>query len=245
MNLELVGKIALVIGASRNMGRAVVKLLGAEGARVLAVARDHAALADLGLEEVGGSCLPIDLMLPGAVEECIDWARRIASPDIIVHVMGGSVDGIKDMMCNAQGYARVWRYNLGIAIDINNAFMQGMIERKWGRIVHFSSDAVKNSIGNVPYTSSKFAVEGYVKVASKQLSKNGVIMTAVSPGPIYTPGRFIYSQSPADTQAYFDKYLPINRFGTPEEVAGVVGFLCSERASFLAGAVIDVHGGSR
>lgn len=149
------------------------------------------------------------------------------------------------MFARSEDWEKVWRFNLGISIDINNAFLPGMIERKWGRIVHTLSDAVKNGIGNVPYTSSKFAVEGYVTVASKQFAKDNVVISAVSPGPIYTEGRWLYKQSPEDTAAYFDKYLPTRRFGRADEVARAVEFLCSEHAGFMAGAIIDVQGGSR
>ena len=72
-----------------------------------------------------------------------------------------------------------------------------------------------------------------------------MILSAVSPGPIYTPGRFIYSQPPQWTAEYMSHHLPINRFGRDEEVADVVAFLCSDRASFMPGTVVDVHGGSR
>ncbi len=235
MDLGIKGRTALVVGGSKGMGLAVVNMLQAEGAKVLSVARRD-GFAD--------HCLSLDLMEPGAVGDLIGWASQWPI-DIIYHCVGGSLDGARDVRCSADDYARVWRLNVGIGIDINNAFIPSMCGRGWGRVVHTLSDAVKNSIGNCPYTSSKFALEGYVKTASKLFSKWGVIMSAVSPGPIYTPGRFIYSQSPEWTAQYMEKYLPQGRFGTDEEVAAAVAFLCSSHASFMPGAIVDVQGGSR
>ena len=240
MDLGIEGRVALVVGGSKGVGRAVVDLLKSEGAVVLAVARSEDLLRQCPADD----CMAVDLMMPGAVDNVIDWAACF-DPSIIFHCMGGSLDGARDVQSPAEDYARVWRLNVGIGIDINNALLQPMVRRGWGRIVHTLSDAVKNSIGNPPYTSAKFALQGYVKTASKAFAKDGVILSAVSPGPIFTPGRFIYSQSPEWTAAYMEKYLPQGRFGTDQEVAGVVAFLCSNHASFMPGAIVDVQGGAR
>ena len=246
MDLGIEGKLALVIGASKSIGRAVAKALAAEGARVIAVARDVDLLRSLHREGGCADFIGLDLMENLGVPVLVDQMRlKFGEPDIIYHAMGGSFDAIRAWDRPSSEWKQVWDFNLGIAHDINRAFIPGMVARKWGRVVHTSSDATKCNSGNVPYTSSKFAVEGYVKTASKLFAKDNVIISAVSPGPIYTEGRWLYSQSEQDTQTYFDKYLPIRRFGTAEEVASVVAFLCSEWASFMPGAIVDVQGGSR
>ena len=237
MDLGINGKVALVLGASRGIGLAVADELTREGAVVLEVARSAPRLhPERGLQ--------LDLMSAGAVEQLVRWIGNLP-PDIIYHAIGGSWDGSKAVSSPSAKWAEVWRYNLGLAIDINNAFLPGMVTQKWGRIVHTSSDAVKNAIGYAPYASAKFALEGYVKVASKEFAKDNVIISAVSPGPIYTEGRYLYSRPEAETQEYFDHHLPIRRFGRAEEVAKVVAFLCSDCASFMPGAVVDVQGGSQ
>lgn len=250
MDLEISGRVALVVGASKSMGRAAAVELAKAGCMVVAVARSPELLDELVQESLGFlgtiEAAPMDMMQPDSVAKLTDYfASRSLRPQIIYHAMGGSFDAIREWDRPASDWMQVWQFNLGRAHDINRVFIPAMVKEKWGRVVHTSSDATKNSIGNVPYTSSKFAVEGYVKTASKLFSKDNVIITAVSPGPIHTPGRWIYSQSPEDTRAYFDKYLPIQRFGTAKEVAQVIAFLCSERASFMPGAIVDVHGGSR
>lgn len=247
MNLEIADKVALVVGASRSMGRAVALELAREGCRVFGAARGESDLCSLVSESNGNvTMIAVDLMADGGVKDLMGRLKKHgASPDIVYYSIGGSVDGIRDVFSPAEAWKRVWQFNLGIAIELNNAFIPAMQARKWGRVVLTSSDATKCNSGNVPYTSSKFALEGYVKVASKLFAKDGVIVSAVSPGPIHTEGRFLYSQSPADTETYFDKYLPIRRFGRAEEVAKTVAFLCSEHAGFMPGAIVDVHGGSR
>jgi len=240
MDLGISGKLALVVGGSRGMGLAVALELQREGCKVATVSRTQGPLTN------GITCFGADLMLRGAAGRLVDLVKEgFGSPDIIYYAIGGSWNGLRDTALQSESWAEVWRFNLGIAVDLNNAFLPAMVERKWGRVVHTSSDATKCNSGNAPYSSSKFAVEGYVKVASKQFARHNVIISAVSPGPIYTEGRHLYSRSPEETQSYFDKYLPIQRFGRAEEVAKVIAFLCSEHAAFMPGAIVEVHGGSR
>jgi NAD(P)-dependent dehydrogenase (short-subunit alcohol dehydrogenase family) len=245
LNPGLEGKTALVIGASKGIGRAVALALAQEGARVIAVARSRPLLQALNDSHPGILALPLDLMQPGAVQHLVAVVGSVATTDVIYHAMGGSFDAIKAWDRPAAEWAEVWRFNLGIAHDINRAFIPGMVTRKWGRVVHTSSDATKCNSGNVPYTSSKFAVEGYVKTSAKLFARDNVILSCVSPGPTRNDTGWLYRQ-PADVQqAYMDKYLPINRIAEPEEVAGVVAFLCGEQAGYMAGSVVEVHGGSR
>lgn len=251
MNLGIRGKLALVVGASKGVGRAVALELAVNGAEVIAVARDGDRLDALMREliEVSRSshyCRRSDLMADGNVTRLCDSIRAdIGTPDIIYHCIGGSVEGIKDWTKPASEWAKVWRFNLGIAHDINVAFAPGMIAKGWGRIVHTSSDATKCNSGNCPYSTSKFAVEGYVKTVSKQLSKHGVIMTCIAPGNVFTLGHPLYEKDAEGTERYFDEHLPIRRWAQNEEIAKVIAFLCSEGASFMPGAIVRADGGSR
>ena len=222
MDLGIQGRKAVVLGGTKDTGKAITDALRREGVEVLAIGRDS-------------------FNLDGPLHGLIEAAGK---PDIVVHVVGGSI-GFKDATGPAITYSRVWYHNLGQAIDLNNAFIPSMLERGWGRIVHFSSNGVKLAIGNAPYTSSKAAIEGYVRTYSKELSAKGVVMTCVSPGPIYTEGRFMYSQDKDWTDSFFDSYVPMRRWGRPDEISGLVAFLCSEHASYMAGAIVDCDGGMR
>ena len=120
-----------------------------------------------------------------------------------------------------------------------------MQRNKWGRIVYITSSATRTWTGYAPYTSAKYALEGYVKIASREFSKDGVIITAVSPGVVHTPGRYYASLDSAEQEAYFNSYLPTHRFGRAEEVARVVAFLSSEHSAYMAGAIVAIDGGAR
>lgn len=234
MDLGIEGKTALVVGCSKGMGAAVAQALGDAGALVFGVAR------------TGELCYhQADISHPENVHRL---ARQVldaeGSPDIVVHVVGGSA-GIRDHNLPASEWQKVWYLNLGAAIDLNRVFLPLMAAKGWGRVVHFSSNGVKLSTGRAPYTSAKAAVESYVKVMAREYSKQGVVISAVSPGPIETRGLFLYEQSEEWTKAFWDKYVPAGRWGNPEEVAGAVALLCSQHASYMAGAIVDVDGGMR
>lgn len=247
MDLGMSGKRALVVGGTGNTGLAVVKALAAEGCTVAAVARSGPRLNEAG-HVLGVKAYAADLMVPEELDDVVGRiGRELGAPDIIVHVIGGSM-GIRDHNAPSIEWAKVWRLNLGISHDINMAFIGAMLAKGWGRIVHFSTNGVKLAVGNPPYTSSKAAVEGYVRTMAPKYSAQGVLINAVAPGPIFTEGPnqpFIYRQDETWTQAFFKNYMPIGRWGRGPELAAVVAFLCSEHAGYMAGAVVAVDGGMR
>lgn len=246
MELGISGKVALVVGASKNIGRAVAEILAMEGCQIVAIARDRAALKSIAVPFGRNNFFyDADLQKEGEPARLVKWLREMeAVPDIIVHALGGS-NGITDPWGSADDYAKVWRLNMGIAHDINRAFMPAMIAKGWGRIVHFSSVATTANIGYVPYASAKHAVEGYVKNISKEVSRHGVIVSAVRPGAFPYPGRYLADLPAAEKAAWIAEHIPQRRYGEAAECARVVAFLCSENASYMAGAVVAVDGGHR
>lgn len=231
MILGIEGRTALVVGAGRGIGQEIARDLGAEGCKVITVSR------------TGRTDLNMDLMAedqPGLLIRALELSK----PDIIVHVMGGS-QGITSTLASASDWAKVWRLNLGVAIDINRAFIPSMQCNKWGRIIHISSNAHRIGTGYCPFASAKAALDGYVKVVSKEFSKDGVIITAVAPGIVHTPGRYYASLDSKDQEEYFNKYIPIQRFGRAEEIAKAVSFLASDHAGYMAGSIVAIDGGAR
>jgi NAD(P)-dependent dehydrogenase (short-subunit alcohol dehydrogenase family) len=232
MDLGIEGKKALVVGGSRGMGKAVSVELHKSGSTVASVSRSGDGLKfDISVPD----------QIPQLIESVVDW---IGIPDIVVHVAGGS-GGIRDEMLPWSEWQRVQWLNLGAAHEINRVFLPIMVQRGWGRIVHFSSNGVKIASGNVPYIAAKHSVEGYVERMGRLYGPKGVVITAVAPGPIYTPGLFMYSQNETWTKAFWEKYVPMGRWGRDEEVAGAVAFLCSQHSSYMAGAIVPVDGGMR
>jgi 3-oxoacyl-[acyl-carrier protein] reductase len=243
LDLGIKGKTALVVGGSRGIGRAVASQLFKSGCRVITVARNKRLLDSI--QEIGNVRLELDMMKYGATEALVKHVGYVGFPDIIYYCIGGSYGDIKQWNASAEDYQKVWQFNLGIAIELNNAFVPHMLEKKWGRVVMTSTDGTKCNSGNAPYTSAKFALEGYVKTVSKVWAKDNVILTAVAPGHVHTPGRFMYSQDEAWTKEYMKHHAPIERWASDEEIAKVVTFLCSEHSSYMSGAIVRVDGGSR
>lgn len=231
MNLGIEGRTALVVGASRGIGMEVSRELKAEGCRVITVSR------------TGKTDYNMNLMAEDQPGRLIA-ALELCPPNIIVHVLGGS-QGITQTLSPAVQWAKVWRLNLGIAHDINCAFIPKMQANRWGRIVHISSNATRIGTGYCPYTSAKAALEGYVKAVSREFSRDGVIITAVAPGIVHTEGRYWASLDSKEQETYFQKYIPIQRFGRAEEIAKVIAFLASDHAAYMAGSIVTIDGGAR
>ena len=248
MELGISGKIGLVTGCSRGIGRGIAEALAQEGVRLVLVARSAAALNELKSELHNPEthfAVPMDLMEPNAPERLAETVNEIGPLDILVNNLGGSA-GVSDPFASAEDWAKVWQFNLGIGINLNRAFIPGMAERRWGRIVHVSSRASDLCTGNAAYASSKAALNAYVKSVGRAIAKDNVILSAVSPGAIYVEGRYfskLKNENPKALEIYFDQHLPARRLGTSADVGGVVSFLCSEQASFMTSSIVCVDGG--
>jgi NAD(P)-dependent dehydrogenase (short-subunit alcohol dehydrogenase family) len=252
MDLKIAGRRALVTGASRGLGKTMVELLAAEGARVCAVARTGEQLEQL-LSEIGGQAnghfiLPLDLMEPDAIvklHKAIE--ERFGIVDIIIHNLGGTL-GIRDPISTMDGFEKVWRFNLGIAIEINRLCIPAMKENQWGRIVHVSSSAAVTADGSLPYSSAKAAVNTYVRGIGREMAKYGIIITALVPGPFVADGGHwdnIQKNDPERYQRFINERMALPRLGNTKEIGQIITVLCSEYASFMPGAIVPVEGGYR
>lgn len=250
MDLQLNDRVALVTGGSRGIGRSIARQLAREGARLILVARSPEQLEAVRQEIAGPGkshhAYAIDLMAADGVARLIDAIRTdLGALDIIVHNLGGSL-GVSSPFAPAEDWQKVWFYNVGIGHEINRAFIPDMVKQRWGRVVHVSTLSTTPPLGYAAYVAAKCTLDSYVKVMSREVSKDNVILSAVSPGAIYSEGRHfdrMLKENPAWMEEFYNHHLPSRRLGTAEDVAGVVAFLCSDRASFLAGSNVDVGGG--
>jgi NAD(P)-dependent dehydrogenase (short-subunit alcohol dehydrogenase family) len=251
MQLGMEDKRALVTGASRGLGRAIALTLAREGAKVAVISRTASELSVL-LEEMGGESkghqsVAADLMAEGEPVRALDEAVSKSGPlDIVVHNLGGTLS-IKDLFCPVADWRRVWRLNFEIALEINRVVIPGMQSRKWGRVVHISSIAAVRGRSSIPYAVVKAAVNAYTRDLGRAVAADGVVVTAVMPGPILAKNGHWDVQSrenPEYVKTYVKERIAVQRFGTPQEIGEFVVFLCSEHASFFAGAVIPIDGGT-
>jgi 3-oxoacyl-[acyl-carrier protein] reductase len=251
MNLELKGKSALVVGASRGLGRAIALTLAQESAQVGVVARTKADIITL-VEEMGGTTkghwgMVKDLVPDNAPTQLAqDIQSQGKQIDILIHNLGGTL-GIRNSFCTVDEWRSVWRLNFEIAAELNGHLIPAMQERKWGRVVHISSIAATLSRGAVAYCAVKAALNAYTKNLGATVAPDGVVLTAVMPGAIRYPGSHWDKQTqekPEMVATYLEQRIAIQRFATLNEISDFIVFLCSPKASFFSGSVLPIDGGS-
>jgi 3-oxoacyl-[acyl-carrier protein] reductase len=237
MDLAISGRVAVVTGASRGIGAATADLLEGEGARVVRVSRTDG----------------IDVTAADAAERIAE--RAPAPVDILVNNAGTSFARGLDELTEAD-WNGLWELHVMASMRLMRAFAPGMAERRWGRIVNVSSSAAKRpSLTNAAYSVSKAAQLSLSRVFADTYAGRGVLVNAVTPGPVSSPlwvaegglgdqtaaARGLSREESFEVQA---AKVPLGRFAEPEEIAAVIAFLCSERASIVTGAAWSVDGGT-
>jgi 3-oxoacyl-[acyl-carrier protein] reductase len=246
MDLGLRDRVAIVTGGSRGIGRAIALGLAAEGCNVAICARGEERLreTEAELRAAGVKVLAgvVDVTEPGAVEAFVEeTARTFGRIDALVNNAGGARPGDDD---------EAWRgaidLNLMAAVRASRAVVPYMQTNGGGSIVHITSIWGREGGGPVTYNAVKAAMTSHAKNLALQLAPEGIRVNSVAPGSIRFPGggwdRRV-QQDPEGMAQFVKQNIPSGRFGTAEEVANVVVFLCSPAASWVTGASINVDGG--
>ena len=249
MDLGIRGKVAIITGSSRGIGRATAISLGREGAKVVVCARGADALAEsaAAVRATGAEVLAVeaDLTTVSGVEKVTSSARNaFGSIDILVNNVGGS-RGLPTWEATDDDWDGVIDINLRPAIRASRSVIPDMVTRGNGCIVIVSSIYGRESGGATTYNAIKAAELSFSKQLARQLAPKGVRVNAVAPGSILFPGGGWQRRIDADPEAmrrFVETDLPFGRFGGPEEVADVITFLCSARASLVTGTCLNVDG---
>jgi 2-hydroxycyclohexanecarboxyl-CoA dehydrogenase len=236
---SLTGRTAVVTGGAGGIGRAICADLAALGARVVVADVDLAAAKETA-ESLNGTALQVDLGDPDDIDRFISEAGDV---DILIHNAGVSI--VEPFVeSDPSHWDLMWRINLRAPMQLTRALLPGMTERGWGRLVFISSDGARaGSGGEGAYAATKSGLFGLAKCLAREAAKGGVTSNVVCPGPTDTPMvRTVADRHPGllDKLA---KQIPLRRIGRPDDIAGIVTFLCTDRAEYITGQTLSVSGG--
>lgn len=245
MDLGLEGRVALVMGASRGLGRGIAATLAREGAQVAIVSRSLERLEDAAAE-IGGNAQPFVAdtsdterlaRLPGEVAEALGPVEIL-----ILNTGGPPFGGALDH--ELEEWEDAYRSLVLAPRALAGAVVPGMRERGWGRIVNVGSNTTvePNPALNLS-NSHRMAAVGFLKTLSREVAADGITVNTVATGRFATERLAGHTGSLDAAEAAARTEVPAGRLGTPEEYGDLVAFLCSERAAYLTGAVIPLDGG--
>jgi 3-oxoacyl-[acyl-carrier protein] reductase len=233
----LEGKTALVTGGSRGIGRAIAGELARAGASVVVGYRSGAEEAETVAAEIGGRAVQADV---SNADEARGLVEEAGDLDILVNNAGITRDGLLMRMPDDDWHA-VLETNLGGVFHTCRAVSRGMLKRRAGAIVNVSSVVgVHGNPGQTNYAAAKAGIIGFTKSLARELGNRGVRANVVAPGYISTR---LTEELSDELKELMLQNTPLGRFGSPEDVAGAVRFLCSDEASFITGEVLLVDGG--
>jgi 3-oxoacyl-[acyl-carrier protein] reductase len=243
---ELTGKVALVTGGSRGIGRAVSVALAKQGAYVaINYAGNEAAAADTltHVREQGGDgeIVRFDVAAQSAFEEAIDdLVKRKGKLDILVSNAGIAMDQLL-LRIKPEELEKTFATNVGGALWGAKAAMRHMMRKRTGRIVFLSSVVAESgNPGQAVYSASKAALLGLTKTLAREYASRGVTVNAVAPGFIATD---MTAGLPEEVKKKIVEQTPLARIGSPDEVAAAVVYLSSDEAGYVTGQVLRVNGG--
>lgn len=243
--MRLQGKIALVTGSTRGLGKAMAARLAQEGATVVVTGRDGAKAEEVAreLKRQGGEAigLPLEVSDASSVASLLAAVeQKLGTVDILVNNAGITRDTLLLRM-DEEAWDEVIRVNLTGAYRLAKGVLRGMMKKRWGRIINISS--IVGLIGNpgqTNYAASKAALIGFTKSLAREVASRGITVNAVAPGFIASDMTDALSQEQKERLV---EKIPMGRIGRPEEVASCVAFLASDDASYITGHTLVVDGG--
>ena len=242
--IDLSGRIALVTGASRGIGRAIAKRLAAQGATVVAAARgENAASAVQEIQRDGGKAeaASFDVADAAAAQGVVDSVfERHGRIDILVNNAGITHDQLLLRMRRDE-WDQVIATNLTGAFGLTQAVLKPMIRQRSGRVICISSVVGQSgNAGQANYAASKAGLIGFAKSVAQEVASRNITVNVVAPGLIETDMTKLIAENAKDQ---WQAKIPMKRMGTPDDVANAVCFLASDEAAYITGQVLAVNGG--
>lgn len=240
---DLEGKIALVTGASRGIGRAIALELAARGAKVVGTATSETGAAAIteALAASGGRGVVLNVTDAAAVDALIDeLGKEGGGPHILVNNAGITRDTLA-MRMKDDDWGSVIDTNLSAVFRLSRAVLRNMMKARWGRIINITS--VVGSAGNpgqANYAAAKAGVAGMTRALARELGSRNVTVNCVAPGFIDTDMTRVLGE---EQTAALLQQIPLGRLGAPADIANAVGFLASPLAGYITGTTLHVNGG--
>ena len=247
MDLQLSDKTALVTGASTGIGRGIALALAAEGVRLAISARRVALLEEVAQQIVSnGGHRPVviesDLYAEDAVHKLAAAAASgLGRVDILVNNAGGS-RSFAELHVDDARWQEAMTLNFHRPRQIAEALIDAMIANRWGRIISITGKSEPDHVNGA--FCAKAALHSWAKGLSRMVGQHGITVNSVPPGRIHSE-QILRNYTPEYRQWQAENEIPMGRYGEPEDIAGLVCFLASPRASYITGAVIPVDGGLR
>ena len=240
-------RVALVTGGMGGLGEAICIKLAALGYKVVTTYSPSNTKAQEWLRSMndmgyGFKAYPCDVADYDSCKACVETVTNEMGPiDVLVNNAGITRDMTFKKMTKADWDA-VMHTNLDSCFNMTKQVMDGMVDRGWGRVINISSvNGSKGAFGQTNYAAAKAGMYGFTKSLALEVAKKGVTVNTISPGYIGTKMVMAIPQDVLDSKIL--PLIPMTRLGKPEEVAGLVAYLCSEEAAFVTGANIAINGG--
>lgn len=241
MQIDLSGRAALVTGSTRGIGRSIAQTLSECGANVAVVGRDAAKAEMVATTLKSGRGFACELTDPAAVVALVEEVEKaFGGVDILVNNAGITKDNLLMRLKDAD-WDVVMNANLKAAFITTRAVSRGMMKRRWGRIINIASIVgIIGNKGQANYAASKAGLIGLTKSVARELASRNILANVVAPGFIETD---MTADMTAEARESLSKQIPLERLGTPSDIAGTVAFLSSDHASYITGQVFVVDGG--
>ena len=241
MQIDLTGRVALVTGSTRGIGRAIAETLTACGARVAVVGRDQGRAEEAAASLAGAQGFGCDIADAAQAAKLVETVEAaFGQVDILVNNAGLTRDNIIPRLKD-EDWDAVLDANLKGAFVLIRAATRGMMKRRWGRIVNITSVVgLMGNKGQANYAASKAGLIGLTKSVAKEFSSRNVLANCVAPGFIATD---MTAAMTDEAKAALSGQIPLGRLGQPADIAGAVAFLSSDLAAYVTGQVLVVDGG--